>query len=152
MDKKLTKEDREQWINDVMLKTGMHTWWKQASSEEKQKVYIKRHASQLGIPLNEYTKEIPFSKKSYYIVVEFYTEKTYFSNKELIDPDGLRGNGYHLDHKYSVSRGYHDCIPPEIIGSIINLEIIPASENMKKSAKCSINKETLLEKYYGQFQ
>lgn len=55
---------------------------------------------------------------------------------------------YHLDHKFSVAEGFRQNVPEEIIGSIVNLEFIPAFENMSKQAKCSIDKDTLLFEYY----
>lgn len=50
---------------------------------------------------------------------------------------------FHLDHKYSVLAGFKENIPPYIIGSIHNLEMIPAIENVSKKEKCSISKEEL---------
>lgn len=44
-------------------------------------------------------------------------------------------NGYHLDHIYPISAGYHNNIPPEKIGHISNLRFIPVKENMKKGHK-----------------
>lgn len=52
-----------------------------------------------------------------------------------------------IDHKYSRHRGFLDNIPPEIIGSIVNLDILTLSENSKKKTKCSISKDDL----YAQF-
>jgi hypothetical protein len=52
-----------------------------------------------------------------------------------------------LDHKYSIFWGFYNDVPPEIIGSIHNLEYIPLSENCKKQTNCSIDLKTLLERY-----
>lgn len=60
---------------------------------------------------------------------------------------GRTKNDYHLDHRYSVLRGYLDNVEPKIIGSIINLEYIPVSLNCSKQEKCSITKEKLMELY-----
>ena len=58
----------------------------------------------------------------------------------------LRGRtGYHLDHKYSIFQGFIDNTPPEIVGHINNLEMIPYQENLSKFNKCSITLEQLLE-------
>lgn len=56
---------------------------------------------------------------------------------------------YHLDHKYSVTQGFLNNIPPEIIGNIINLEMLDHKKNITKNSKCSITKEQLLELYYA---
>lgn len=54
---------------------------------------------------------------------------------------------YHLDHKFSVAEGFRQGIPPEVIGNIVNLEFIPAIENVRKQSNCSIDKEALLLEY-----
>lgn len=51
--------------------------------------------------------------------------------------------GWHLDHKYSVSRGFQENIPPYIIGNIANLEMLPGVDNVRKQSKCSIDIEEL---------
>ncbi|HET8688734.1 MAG TPA: hypothetical protein VFM18_19125 [Methanosarcina sp.] len=50
---------------------------------------------------------------------------------------------YHLDHKYSITQGFLNRIPPEIIGHIANLEMLPHYENRAKYSKCSITIEQL---------
>lgn len=52
---------------------------------------------------------------------------------------------YHLDHKFSIKEGFEEKIPPEIIGSLKNLEMIPGKQNCSKRSKCSITKEELLD-------
>jgi hypothetical protein len=53
---------------------------------------------------------------------------------------------YHLDHKFSISEGYKFNIPPHIIASKENLEIITEKENCSKQHRCSISYEELIEK------
>lgn len=55
---------------------------------------------------------------------------------------GIDG-AYHLDHKFSISRGYIEGVSPELIGSIKNLEFIPWEDNIQKQGKCSITLEEL---------
>jgi len=75
-----------------------------------------------------------------------YTRK---NNLSILENHKKRGRAdYHLDHKYSISRGFLDEIPPEIIGSIHNLEMLPHKKNIQKNSKCSISKEKLLQLYY----
>lgn len=52
-----------------------------------------------------------------------------------------------IDHKYSIHEGFKNNISPEIVGCIVNLDIINFSENSSKNKKCSITKETLLNEY-----
>ena len=58
---------------------------------------------------------------------------------------------YSLDHRFSLARGFKEGIDPKIIGSVHNLEFIPAKENDSKKTNCSIDKEELL-KLYGAHQ
>lgn len=68
--------------------------------------------------------------------------------QDFINPENIkRGKKYHLDHKYSIIQGFLDNIDYKIIGSPINLEIIPGSENCKKQGKCSIEKQQLIEDF-----
>jgi len=76
------------------------------------------------------------------------TKINYKLYKSIIDPEGLRGNKYHLDHKYSISQGFKDGILPYIMGSCINLELITQKENNSKQGGCSISKKELLDGYY----
>jgi hypothetical protein len=44
-------------------------------------------------------------------------------------------NGWQLDHVVSIFTGFHSNIPPEKIGHISNLRMMPGLENIKKSSK-----------------
>jgi hypothetical protein len=52
---------------------------------------------------------------------------------------------YHLDHKFSVWQGFTDSVPPEIIGHICNLVMMPYTDNISKHIKCSIELNTLIQ-------
>ena len=84
--------------------------------------------------------------KLYKIVVDRYTKKSYKRYKNDI---GKRSKEHHLDHKYSKCEGFKSNIPPYIIGSYVNLEILTALENCTKQEKCSITKEKLFNEYFG---
>jgi hypothetical protein len=72
------------------------------------------------------------------------TKESYRRYKGYINPLNIRRSRYyHLDHKYSITEGFRNCIPPYIIGSYCNLEIIPSRLNEQKGANCSITKEDL---------
>lgn len=150
---KLSLEDKTHWVNTVLLKTGMHNWWNTASTTEINKVVTKRNASKLGISVTEYESRFDdiTSKEQYYAKVWYLTEQNYKKYKNEIDPQNLRSPEYHLDHKYSVIRGFYDNIDPEIIASKFNLEILTRSSNGRKNAKCSVSINTLQEMYHAQF-
>jgi len=73
--------------------------------------------------------------KKYCISVKIYTEM----NKHKIDNIELRSRKKHIDHKISKAYGFKNNIPPYIIGSHYNLEIIDAKNNCSKGIKCSID-------------
>jgi hypothetical protein len=53
-------------------------------------------------------------------------------------------NKFHLDHKFSIHKGFENNIDPKIIGHIKNLQMLPESENIKKGTTCSIVLQELL--------
>ena len=59
----------------------------------------------------------------------------------------MRSKQFQLDHKYSIKMGFINDIPAEIVGSIVNLEILPGTLNASKKEKCSITKQHLLNQY-----
>lgn len=60
-----------------------------------------------------------------------------------------RGQDYHLDHRFSIAEGFRHRVPPEVIGNIVNLEFIPAIDNLRKNKQCSITLEALYEAFNG---
>lgn len=75
------------------------------------------------------------------------TNKQDLESLKDIDKRGridLNPDAYHIDHKFSIREGFEENIPPEIIGSLKNLEMIPGRKNCAKNSKCSITKEELL--------
>lgn len=59
---------------------------------------------------------------------------------------GLAGvpGAYHIDHIYSIMNGYKNQISPLVIGSPLNLQMIPWKENLSKHSKSLITIEELL--------
>lgn len=86
-------------------------------------------------------------KKVYYTKVFEYTKQ---EEKHIEKCPGKRGKNkgyYHLDHIYSIYEGFINKIPPEIIGSRVNLQWLNAKENSSKKQKCGITKKELYYKY-----
>jgi len=81
--------------------------------------------------------------KKYRRKVYYWTSKNDLTKLENYDKRALLG--YHLDHKFSITEGFKNNVPPKIIGSIYNLEFIPYNVNTAKGTKCSITLEKLNE-------
>lgn len=75
------------------------------------------------------------------------TNQQNLNSLENFEKRGRNSGEYHIDHKYSIFQGFKDKIPEEIIGNIINLEMLESRENMSKNIKCSISKEELYSSY-----
>jgi hypothetical protein len=60
------------------------------------------------------------------------TEEVFASNRAAIDPLGVRGKDFHLDHITSVWQGWQARIYPEMIAAPGNLQILTALENIRK--------------------
>jgi hypothetical protein len=76
--------------------------------------------------------------EEYMYNVRLLTENVYKQNKEIINPYnrprtlcGVEG-GYQLDHIISIKYGFDNNIPPEIIGSLENLQMLSWKENRYK--------------------
>lgn len=97
--------------------------------------------------LAEAGKEISF--KRYRRLVDMFTKELDISKLQHSCKRGLSGTpgAYQLDHMYSVKDGWLNDIPAHIVGSIANVKFIPWEDNLRKSAKSSITKEELLERY-----
>lgn len=147
---KLSHDEKQVWIQEVMLKTGSHAWWKKASAEEIQNLVVKRFATiaQVSKEFIKRAQDRPDDYMAYMDAVWYVTNDSYFKFKWMIDPDNKRGPDWHLDHIYSVKMGFVNNIDPQIIGSRHNLRIISKTQNLRKNIKCDITIEELLEKYH----
>lgn len=88
----------------------------------------------------------------YYRRVIRYTNRSIKTNFSIINPDNKQiGIGlYNIDHIFSIAEGFKQDIPPEIIGSVVNLQVLPSRENIIKKDDCWITKEELLKRYYNE--
>ena len=78
------------------------------------------------------------------------TTQTLLEHKDILPNLEKRGrldlnkDAFHVDHKVSICSGYENKISPDIIGSIFNLEMIPARKNCSKGKKNSMSIEELI--------
>lgn len=131
----LSVDEKEIWKSEVMFKTGMYRFWENATEKEKDEVYKKRVDKRI-----EYGQIIDPSLKDekhlYYCEVRKLTEQTYKAYKDEINPNNYpRGkNTYHIDHIVSIQKGFLNKVPPEILASKHNLQMLSAQENNAKNA------------------
>jgi hypothetical protein len=133
-----TKEFKEKYVQKMLEQYNVENYFQ---SEEFHQEMISQ-----GLRYSENDLTL---RKEYYREVHKLTNRTIkkyndflFNNVYLLD-----NIDYHIDHIYSISQGFKNNIQPEIISSIINLQILPKSVNMKKQDECWITKEQLLENY-----
>ena len=104
----------------------------------------KEKSSKLYYEIRKITKKYPkikqkikkikdLEKRLYYALVWYYTEQQPLHVLENHDKRGWKD--YHLDHICSISVGYYNNIPPELIGDIKNLQFIYYKENIDKGCK-----------------
>jgi hypothetical protein len=148
---KLSIEEKKDFIQNIMLETGSHSWWREATEAEKEAVYEKRRLSNIKNNNLIDRNNIDLFEKYELYRAEVYklTAETYRKHKKEINPQNLKrgrdGSTYQLDHKFSVSRGFMENIPPEILSHKFNLQILKSAENNSKNFNCSITKEELFE-------
>lgn len=94
------------------------------------------------MPLSEWSAFKLYSRDVWNI-----TKQQDLESLENFNKRGRNSGDYHLDHKYSIFQGFKDNIPAEIIGNIVNLEMLESRENMSKNIKCSISKDELFEMF-----
>ena len=86
--------------------------------------------------------------EEYYNNVKLITNKNWYEHFHNINPNKLqRSRDLHLDHIYSISEGFKNKVPPEIIGHWTNLRLIPKKENSSKGADCHKTLDKLYEDY-----
>ncbi len=72
-----------------------------------------------------------------------YNDLTTLDNYNMRGREDMVDDPYNLDHRFSIIEGFKKCILPHHIGSIQNLEMIPAHKNKQKSYKSSITIDEL---------
>lgn len=77
-------------------------------------------------------------KRLYYLKVWHITESQPLHELRNHKKRGWRK--YHLDHICSISVGYYEGIPPEIIGDISNLRFIHWRRNLDKGSKVTTHR------------
>lgn len=140
--KQINSKKKNHIRNTKFLKEKYPNSWKKMYLEHSKK-YRKR-MEDLGIWIGE---SIVDDFKKYKSLVNRYTNENLLLYGELVEKLELRSKDFHLDHKYSIKMGFINDIDPKIIGSIVNIEIIPSKINSSKRENCSITKNKLFKEY-----
>jgi|688.fasta_scaffold08325_17 hypothetical protein len=138
----INKRKKNHSRNTAYLKEKYPDSWKEKYLETSEK-YRKR-MEELGTWIEQ---SIIDDFKKYRLLVIKYTNKSLLFYGQLVENLELRSREFHLDHKYSIKMGFLNDIEPEIIGSVVNIEILPAKINSSKRMKCSITKNQLFKDY-----
>jgi hypothetical protein len=66
--------------------------------------------------------------------VRTYSNKVFDANQDILNPLGLKRSmtGYHLDHKVPIIVCFLENIPVQLAGSLQNLQLLTAAENLSK--------------------
>jgi len=136
-----TKEQKEKWkyirstpeykneMSNVMKKLWKEEW------------FIKSH--------RRYTDEEIGEVAYYYKEVWKYTNRALKEYNDIINPNDKKigYKDHHIDHMYSIYAGLKNEVDAKIIGSWINLAVIPWNENLQKNRRCSITLKKLRSLY-----
>lgn len=89
---------------------------------------------------------LPFQR--YERMIEFLLKyvKPFISKGVTLSKVTDKGDGYQIDHKYSIVSGWNNKISPFCIGHVENLDLILKSENLAKNNSNSIELDELLDK------
>jgi hypothetical protein len=73
--------------------------------------------------------------------------KKFIKSKVLSGASKSCGCKHHLDHIFSIAKGFKQKISPHIIASQVNLQMLPKSANTKKGDRCWITEKELHKRY-----
>lgn len=87
------------------------------------------------------------TRKQYRNRAQQYANTQYEHYKHILDPHELRGKHYHVDHIYSITDGFLNDVPVNIISDISNLRMLSDKDNYKKHQSSHKTLEELYEDY-----
>lgn len=134
-----------EWFKNHYKKTMIerygveHNWNTKESKENRRKtIEIKR---------KEWLKNLPDRELYYETVIAITNKQLYHFGVKKFGNLWWERRGrtdHHIDHMYSIKKGFENNVPPYIIGSIHNLDLIPYKENLKKQYSCTITIDEIL--------
>lgn len=94
-------------------------------------------------------KDLRSDRDLYYAIVKKFTEQSWTTHFDKINPQKLNRSVYTLDHIYSVQMGFRNNIPPYIIGHWTNLQMLLGSRNSSKGINCWKDLDKLFEDFFS---
>lgn len=94
-------------------------------------------------------KDLRSDRDLYYAAVKKFTEQSWTTHFDKINPQKLNRSVYTLDHIYSVQMGFRNNIPPYIIGHWTNLQMLLGSRNSSKGINCWKDLDKLFEDFFS---
>ena len=136
-----TEADREKSKQTCLGKYGVDNPSKDKAVQEK----IYQQAVARGCT----PKHLRPLRRLYYDAVWRFTEQSWKTHFDQINPSRLDRSHNALDHIYSIQQGFRDCIPPYIIGHYTNLRVISLSENSIKGMRCDKSQIELFDNFFA---
>jgi hypothetical protein len=135
----------------------------ESQKEKNKQTCIKRYGVTNGSKSNDAREKVSNSRikngatpkhlrplrRLYYDAVWRFTEQSWKTHFDQINPARLDRSHNALDHIYSIQQGYRDCIPPYIIGHYTNLRVISLSENSIKGMRCDKSQVELFDHFFA---
>jgi hypothetical protein len=104
--------------------------------QRKDRMVLTFIEKELAVPIEDQQRFSAYTNK-----VRRLTEKVDKTSVVGIESRGVKN---HLDHRYSILRGFLDNVPAEMLSHPYNLEIIPCTDNLEKASSCSVKLEDLV--------
>lgn len=135
-----TSQFREKYIKHMLDNYGVVHNWNREESKIRRQITIneKRKEWLKSLPDREMYYELVWTitnKQLHYFGIDKFGDK-WWEKRGIVD--------HHIDHMYSIKRGFENNVPPYIIGSIYNLDLIPYIENVSKQCNCSKSVDEIL--------
>ena len=111
---------------------------------------VLRHCGVYGRANSTNGKRRTLETSNLWVAVDFRTYKRfamklmghmYRAYSDILDPDGLRGRDYHVDHRLSCRDAYLKYttpLPLDVLNHPANLKLLPSAVNISKSHRSSV--------------
>lgn len=130
---------RTDWLPNDRRNTRVNYYLKLGMSEDEARAALRQRQT-TRVPITPENRQA-FHK--YRVSCWYHTRL----NQHAVTNIEMRSSQFHLDHIYSIYDGFHTEIPPEVIGSTVNLRIISSAENLSKQRHSHHTKEDLIREY-----